>query len=308
MGTSMSNDVFAFFGGRIVPEKRAKVSIKTHALNYGTCAFEGMKAFYLGKGRWNLYRLDDHVSRLLRTCQLLYIESPVSHDEISSAVKKLVLRNAFPRDTYVRPMIYCSHEGIGLAKWSAADFAIFCQPIRRNRLRELDATFSRVVRIPPAAVPSVGKITGMYVNSYIAQREVVERGGQIALMKDINGHVTEAFGMNLYMVKKGRCITSPLSIGVLDGITRRSIIEFCKRDLGIKVEEKLYTPKSLYTADEVFLCGTGGGINAIVSVDGRQIGSGKCGSVTSKLSQFYRSVTRARQSGYEKWCNLITRS
>jgi branched-chain amino acid aminotransferase len=304
----MSNKIFASFGGRIVPEERAKVSIKTHALNYGTCAFEGMKAFYLGKGRWNLYRLDDHVSRLLHTCEHLYIESPVSHGEISNAVKRLVLRNALPKDTYIRPMIYCSHEGIGLARLSAAEFAIFCQPIRKNRLRELSATFSRVVRIPPAAVPSVGKITGMYVNSYIAQREVVERGGQIALMKDINGYVTEAFGMNLYMVKKGRCITSPLSVGVLDGITRRSIIEFCRRDLGIKVEEKLYTPRSMYMADEVFLCGTGAGINAIISVDGRQIGSGKCGSVTSRLSRFYRSVTRAKQGGYEKWYNIITRS
>jgi branched-chain amino acid aminotransferase len=303
----MSNNIFAFFGGRMVPEERAKISIKIHALNYGTCAFEGMKAFYLGNGRWNLYRLDDHVSRLLRTCEHLYIESPVSHDEISETIKKLVLRNAFPKDTYVRPMIYCSHEGIGLAKRSAAEFAIFCQPIRKNKLRELNATFSRVVRIPPAAVPSVGKITGMYVNSYIAQREVAERGGQIALMKDINGNVTEAFGMNLCMVRKGRCITSPLSVGVLDGITRRSIIEFCKRDLGIKVEERLYTPRSLYTADEIFLCGTGAGINAIISVDGRKIGLGKCGDVTNLLSQFYRSVTRAQQAGYEKWYNIVSK-
>jgi len=267
-----------------------------------------MKAFYLGKGRWNLHRLDDHVSRLLRTCELLYIDSPVSHDEISNAVKRLVLRNAFPRDTYIRPMIYCSHEGLGLGRLSAAEFAIFCQPIRKNRLRELSAAFSKVVRTPPRAVPLVGKITGMYVNSYIAQREVAERGGQIALMKDINGYVTEAFGMNLYMVKKGRCITSPLSVGVLDGITRRSIIEFCRRDLAIKVEEKLYTPRSLYTADEVFLCGTGAGINAIISVDGRQIGSGKCGDITSRLSQYYRSVTQAKQSGYEKWYDIITKS
>ncbi len=301
----MKDKIYAYFRGRVVPEERANISIKTHALNYGTCAFEGMKAVYLGRKRWNLHRIDDHVARLLRTCEVLHIESPVTHDEIVAAVKKLVLRNAFPKDIYIRPMIYCSLLGIGLGKQSPAEFAIYCLPIRKNKLREIDAQFSSVIRIPPKAVPSVGKITGMYVNSYIAQREVVEKGGRIALMKDVNGHVTEAFGMNLYMVKKGRLITSPVSIGVLDGITRKSIIEFCKRDLDIKVEEKLYTPRSLYSADEVFLCGTGAGINSLVSIDGRKIGSGKRGRITEMLSEFYKSVTLAKQPGYEKWYNII---
>jgi len=301
----MKSRVYAYFGGKIVPEERANISIKTHALNYGTCAFEGIKAFYLGRKRWNLHRIDDHVARLLRTCDVLHIESPVTHDQIVDAVRKLVLRNAFPRDIYIRPMIYCSLLGIGLGKKSPAEFAIYCLPIRKNKLREFDAQFSSVMRIPPKAVPSVGKITGMYVNSYIAQREVIEKGGRIALMKDVNGHVTEAFGMNLCFVKRGRLVTSPVSIGVLDGITRRSIIEFCRRDIEIRVEEKLYTPRSLYSADEVFLCGTGAGINALVSIDGRKIGSGKCGMISGMLSEFYKSITHAKQPGYESWYNII---
>ncbi len=297
--------MYAYINGRIVPEERATISIKTHAFNYGTCAFEGMKAFYLGRKRWNLFRLHDHVDRLLRSCDVLHISSPKSHDEIVSLIKRLVIKNSFPEDTYVRPMIYATPQGLGLGKSVSTDLAIFCQPVDKNHLREFDAMFSKNVRIPPSVVPSIGKITGTYVGSFIAQREVTERGGMIALMKGIDGHVAEAFGMNLFVVKRNKCYTPPLSAGPLDGITRRSIFEFCKNDLGLKVEERLFTPRFMYNADEVFLCGTGAGINALTMIEGHRIGSGKCGQITRKLSDLYQSVTHAKNSDYDSWNNIV---
>jgi len=301
----MRNSAYAFFGGKIVPESKATISIKTHALNYGTCAFEGMKAFYLGDNQWNLFRIDDHVKRLLRTCGIMHVESPVSHDEIVSSIKRLVLKNRFESDVYIRPMIYCNLQGVGLGRKSPVDLAIFCLPVDKIKHRVFSTRFSKTVRIPPAAIPSYGKITGMYVNSFIAQREIAEQDADIALMKDIDGYVTEAFGMNLFAVKKDRCITAPVSIGVLDGITRRSVMEFCRKEIGLKVEERRYTPRLLHNADEVFICGTGAGINSVKSVDGHRIGSGNRGKVTQKLFKLYWSVIHAENPVYKKWYNLI---
>jgi branched-chain amino acid aminotransferase len=264
-----------------------------------------MKAFYLGDHRWNLFRIDDHVKRLLRTCGIMHVEPPVSHEEMVDSIKKLVLKNKYESDIYVRPMIYCNLQGVGLGKKSPVDLAIFCLPIDKIKHRIFSTQFAKTVRIPPAAIPSYGKITGMYVNSFIAQREIAEQAADIALMKDINGHVTEAFGMNLFVVKKNRCITAPVSIGVLDGITRRSVMEFCRDELGLKVDERRYTPRLLYTADEVFICGTGAGINSVKSVDGRKIGSGKRGEVTQKLFKLYWSVIHAENADYSSWNNLI---
>ncbi len=301
----MSAKLYAYINGKIVPEEKATVSIKTHAFNYGTCAFEGMKAFYLGRKRWNLFRLDDHIDRLLRTCDALHIASPATHDEISTLITKLVLKNSLPKDTYVRPMIYCNPHGLGLGRPVTTDLAIFCQPVNKIHLREFDTLFSKNVRIPPSVVPSIGKITGTYVGSFIAQREVSERGGTIALMKSIDGHVAEAFGMNLFVVRKNKCYTPSLSAGPLDGITRRSIFEFCRRGLGLKAEERLFTPRFMYNADEVFLCGTGAGINAVTMIEGRKIGSGKCGPITRELSDLYWSVIHAKNADYEDWCNIV---
>lgn len=301
----MKSSRHAFFGGRIVPEEKAVISIKTHALNYGTCAFEGMKAFYLGDHKWNLFRIDDHVKRLLRTCGIMHIESPVSHDEIVNSIEKLVLKNRDESDVYIRPMIYCTLQGVGLGKNSPVDLAIFCLPVDKIKHRVFSTEFAKTVRIPPAAIPSYGKITGMYVNSFIAQREIADQTADIALMKNVDGYVTEAFGMNLFAVKKDRCITAPVSAGVLDGITRRSVMRFCKKELGLKVEERLYTPRLLYNADEVFICGTGAGINSVKSVDGREIGKGKRREITQRLFKLYWSVIHAENADYKSWYNLI---
>jgi branched-chain amino acid aminotransferase len=203
-------------------------------------------------------------------------------------------------------MIYCTAEGLGLGKPSPTAIAVFCQPLAKIKLREFDAKFATLRRIPPEVVPSTGKITGSYVGSFMAQREIAEQGASIALMKTIDGHVAEAFGMNLFAVKKDSCITSPLSAGPLDGITRRSVIEFCERELGMRVEQRLFTQRLLYNSREVFLCGTGGGVNSLTKVDGREIGSGKAGPVTKKLWDIYWSAIHAKNSDYESWYHVIS--
>ena len=222
----MEND-FAYLDGRIIPTSRAKISIKTHAFNYGTCAFEGMKAFYLGRDRWNLHRVSDHIDRLIRTAAILQIDSPLEKEEILSVIERLVLKNGWHQDTYIRPLLYCSLTGLGLGAKSPFELAIYCHPKQPNKLREIAAEYSRYTRIPASAVPYDGKITGTYVNSYLAQRDVVSRGGQLAILKTPEGYITEAFGMNLCAVKGKRLITAPVELGVLDGITRKTVVRAC---------------------------------------------------------------------------------
>jgi len=296
---------YAYLDGRIIPVERANISIKTHAFNYGTCAFEGMKAFYLGRGVWNLHRVNDHVERMLRTSRGIMIDHEFERDQIASAIEKLVLKNGWRQDTYVRPMIFCSRLGLGLGRPTPARLGIFCQKVRRNRLRELPATISEITRVPHAAIPFTGKVTGVYVNSYIAQRKAAERDGGLAILLDVNRRVTEAFGMNLSVVKGRKIITAPVEAGVLDGITRKSVFELLESELKMEVEEKLFGVRTLYSADEIFTCGTGGGINSITSIDGRKIGSGKRGKVTVALSELYNNATRIKLEGYERWGNRI---
>jgi len=263
-----------------------------------------MKAFYLGRNRWNLHRVADHIDRLLRTAEILHIESPLNANRLLSIIEKLVLKNGWRQDTYIRPLLYCSLTSLGLGSESPSELAIYCHPKQPNKLREVAAEFSRFTRIPASAVPYDGKVTGTYVNSYLAQREIVLRGGQLAILKTPDGYITEAFGMNLCAIKGKRLITAPVELGVLDGITRKTVFEFISK-MGFKIEERKYTSRVLYNADEVFICGTGAGINSIVSVENRKIGSGKCGAVTAELAETYNKITRAKHPGYEKWQYVI---
>ncbi len=305
MRSSRNDNDYAYFNGRIVSINRARVSIKTHAFNYGTCAFEGMKAFYLGRHRWNLHRAQDHIDRLLRTAAILHLASSLDAGQILKVIRKLVLKNGWKQDTYVRPMIYCSLTALGLGSESPTGLAIYCHKARRSRLREISASFSRYTRIPGSAVPFDGKITGVYVNSYLAQRDVVSRGGQLAILKDPKGCITEGYGMNLCAIKGKRLITAPVELGVLDGITRKTVFELVS-DMGFKIEEREYKSPTLYNADEVFICGTGAGINAIISVEGRKIGSGKCGPITQRIADTYNRIKLAKHPDFVHWQNVVS--
>lgn len=299
---------YAFFEGNIVPHEEAKVSIATHALQYGTGAFAGIRG-YLDKGgsAINIFRLPDHVARLLQSGRMLRAELPYGPEDMQTVIKDLVQKNAPDRNVYIRPLVY--KAGIVLSPALTGirdDLAIYMIPL--DDYVDLSSPLKLMVsswqRIEDNIIPSRGKFSGGYINSALAKDQAAEGGYDDAIMLNRDGKVSEGSGANLFLVRNGTLITSPVTADILEGITRRSLVEFA-RDQGIPIEERAIDRSELYVADEVFLCGTGVQIAAVGSIDGRQIADGKRGPITEKLQEIYFALVRGEDSPYSHYVTRI---
>lgn len=298
---------YAYFRGEIVPIEDAKVSIATHALQYGTGAFGGIRGYQDASGEtMNIFRLPEHTRRLMNSAKLLRAQLNIDADELGQVVQDLVLKNNPPSDIYIRPFVYKS--GIELSPRLTGvedDIAIYMIPFGDyfDMSRPLKMLVSSWVRSTDNNIPSRGKITGAYINSALAKDQAEEAGCDDALMLNARGKVAEASGANLYIVRNGTMITSPITGDILEGITRMSVIKFAE-DAGIPVEVREIDRSELYIAEEAFLCGTGAQVAVIGSIDGRAVGTGERGPVTEKIQEIFFSVVRGQNSEYT---DLITR-
>lgn len=300
---------YAFFQGRIVPVAEAKVSIMTHAFNYGTGVFEGIRAY------WNeeqeqlyVFQLQAHFARFLRSCKTLMLDIPYDADELCAITLDLLRREGFRTDTYIRPLAYVASEGIGVRLHGMQyDCAIFALPFGKY----LDAgTGARVGvsswrRIDDNMIPARAKVTGAYVNSGFAKSEAMMNGYDEALVLTQDGHVSEASAANFYLVRDGRAITPPASDNILEGITREVVRDLLRRDMGMEVLERSIDRTELYQADEAFFCGTGVEVVPIVEIDRRKVGDGKVGPTVSRLRQLYFEVVRGKRPQYQHWCTPV---
>lgn len=251
---------YAFFQGRIVPFADAKISIGTHSVQYGTGAFAGIRGYLDDDGTSiNIFRLPDHAQRLLNSGRLLRAELPFDRESLASTIVSLVERNAPKGDVYIRPFIY--KPGIQLTprlRGLGDELAIYMLPM--GDYLQLDrgqrALVSSWFRVPDNAIPSRGKLIGAYVNSALAKDEAEEKGADEAIMLNTTGKVAEGSGCNLFIVRSDTLITAPVTGDILEGITRRSMLQMA-RDAGIRVEEREIDRTELYVADEAFFCGTG---------------------------------------------------
>jgi branched-chain amino acid aminotransferase len=299
---------YAFFEGEIVPNEDAKISIATHALQYGTGAFGGIRGYLDKSGSAiNIFRLPDHVARLLQSGLMLRADLPYSQADVEKAITDLVRKNAPKHNIYIRPFIY--KAGIVLSpklRGIKDELAIYMLPL--DDYVDLSAPLKLMVsswqRVEDNIIPSRGKITGAYINSSFAKDQATEGGYDDAIMLNREGKVSEGSGANLFLVRNGTLITSPITADILEGITRRSMVEFA-RDEGIPVEERAIDRSELYVADEVFLCGTGVQIAAVGSIDGRQIGDGHRGPITQKLQEIYFSLLRGEDSPYRHYVTSV---
>ena len=299
---------YAFFEGKIVPHEDAKVSIATHALQYGTGAFGGIRGYLDKSGTAiNIFRLPDHVGRLLQSGLMLRATLPYSSEEVQQTIVDLVKKNAPDRNVYIRPLVY--KAGIVLSPKLTGirdDLAIYMIPL--DDYVDLSSPLKLMVsswqRVEDNIIPSRGKITGAYINSSFAKDQATEGGYDDAIMLNRDGKVSEGSGANLFVVRNGALITSPVTADILEGITRRSLVEFA-RDAGIPVEERAIDRSELYVADEVFLCGTGVQIAGVGSIDGRQIADGQRGPITEKLQEIYFNTVRGEESMYKHYVTSI---
>ena len=305
----MSEAQFAFFEGRIVPIDQARVSIMNHTFNYGTGCFEGIRAY------WNedeeqllLFRLEEHYQRLKHSAGYLEIDLPYSVQDLCGITLDLLRQAGSRSDTYVRPLMYKSSNVIGCRLHALdAAFALFAVPFGRYVENEeaVHTGVSSWRRNPDSSIPARGKIGGAYVNSALSKTWAHKHGYDEAIVLNQDGNVAEGSAENLFMVRHSRLITPPLTEDILEGITRDTIIQLANHDLGLEVQERPIDRSELYVADELFLCGTGAQVAAVVSVDQRPVGTGVMGAVTASVRDLYFDVVRGKVAPYRTWCTPV---
>lgn len=301
----MSLPRYAYFRGKIVPYSEAKVGVMNHTLNYGTGAFGGIR------GYWNpeeeqlfLFRLMDHLHRLLKSARLISAEIGLEVDELRALTLELAQREGLRRDCYLRPLVYNTDEIIGVRLHDLhADLAMFVVPFDRYVERDTDAhvTVSSWRRLDDNSLPARGKITGAYVSSALIKTDAVRAGFDEALVLSQDGHLSEGSAENVFLVRDDVLITPPVTDNILEGITRRTVMLLAREELGLRIVERPIDRSEVYICDELFLTGTAAQVTAVTRVDHRPVGAGRLGPVTEQLRRLYGDVVRGRMPKYRHW-------
>ncbi len=299
---------WAFFGGEFVPLREAKVSVLTHAFNYGTGVFEGIRAYWNAEhGQLYGLHLIEHYRRLHKSCKVMRLDLPYSPERLVEITIELLRRSNYREDAYVRPLVYKSSELIGVRLHDLESaFTVFAVPFGNyiDIDRGLSCGVSSWRRVDDNAIPARSKITGSYVNAALAKTEAQEAGFDEAIVLTHDGHVSEGSAENLFIVRNGTLITPPVTDNILEGIVRQSIMRIAA-DLKVPVEVRSIDRTELYIADELFLCGTGAQLSAVTSVDHRPIGDGAVGPITKQLSGVYFAAVHGNNERYKEWVTPV---
>jgi branched-chain amino acid aminotransferase len=300
---------FAFFKGRIVPIADAQVSVMTHALNYGTGCFEGIRAYWnADEEQLLVFRMQEHYERFLDSMGILMMQRPYTADQLGEFTVELLRREAYRADAYIRPIAYKSDEIIGVRLHGLHDdVAIWTTPFGRYVENEEGAHvgFSSWRRVNDNSVPPRAKLTGAYINTAFIKTEAVLNGYDEALVLNQNGFVSEGSAENVFLVRDGVLTTPPVSEDILEGITRTTIIELARAELGLNIVERPISRTEFYVADEAFFTGTGVQIAAIVKVDHRPVGGGQMGPIVKAIRDLYFDVVRGKVRKYRHWCTPV---
>ncbi len=283
----------------------AKVGLLTHGLQYGTGCFEGLRGYWVPADReLFLVLLRDHYERLRTSAKILLMQLPYTVDELIDITIDLCKRNGFETDVYIRPCIFKSAEDIGVRLHNVPDeLAIIPVPFKPylDPRKGLDVCVSSWRRADDTMAPPRAKITGLYVNSALAKSEAVVNGYDEAILLSHDGHVSEGTAENVFLVRRGVLYTPDPSQNVLEGCTRRAIMDIARSELGMEIVERSIDRGELYCADEIFFTGTAAGVHRVASVDRRPVGNGKIGPVTRRLSEIYHRVVTGREPRYQDW-------
>ena len=297
---------YAYFQGKIVPIEEAKISVMTHALHYGTGAFGGVRAY------WNdeeeelfIFRPLDHFKRILNSGKILLMDLPYTPESMLQILLDLLHKENFRGENlYIRPLIYKSTPVVGVKLHDLDDdFTMFAQPFGSYIPSEEGArvTVSAWRRVDDNIIPARGKITGAYANSALIKSDAALNGYDDALVLDHNGHISEGSAANFFMVRDGKVITPPITGNILEGITRRTIIQLVQEEMNLDVEVREIDRTEVFLADEAFFCGTGVQVVAIAEVDHRKVGDGTLGPVVGRVRQLYFDLVRGKLPRYRDW-------
>ena len=296
---------FYFMDGKYVEAEKAMIPIRTHAFLYGTAVFEGIRAY------WNeeekqlyVFRAKEHYERLMRSAKIMHMESPYSVEEYCDVTKKLMAKNNYRQDAYMRPTLYKSAQKVGPGLYDNEDsFAIISNKMGDyiDTSKGLKVCVSSWRRNSDNAIPPRAKVAGSYANAALIKTDAHNAGFDDAIVLDEAGQVTEGSAMNLFLVQNGKLVTTTKTDNILVGVTRNTVMEIAK-DLGIESEERAIDRTELYISDEAFYCGTGAQISPITSVDNRQLGNGQVGPIAKELQKLYFDVVKGKIEKYKHWC------
>ena len=295
----------AYFQGKIVPYSEAKVGVATHALNYGTAVFGGMRGYWNEeKKRLFVFRPRDHYRRFLNSCRIMCMEFEHTPESLTDLTLELLRRDDYRQDIYIRPLAYKAEEGIGVRLHDLKeDLTIFALPFGQYIKNDTSAhvTISSWRRIDDNMIPARGKISGAYAGSALIKTDAARAGFDEALVLNQEGHLTEGSAMNLFMVRDGFLVTPPVTDNILEGITRRSVMELAKNELGLTVVERPIDRTEVYICEELFLTGTAAQVTVVTKVDYRPIGKGVMGPIGEQLRKLFLEVARGNNPKYAHW-------
>jgi branched-chain amino acid aminotransferase len=293
--------------GKLIPWKDAQVHVLTYSLHYGLAAFEGIRCYKGDRGS-AIFRLNEHVDRLFASCHIVLMTIPYAKKEIADAIRETVSANKL-EECYIRPLVFIGNGDMGLyCPDNPVRVAIIAWPwgayLGEEGLKHgIRAKVSSFTRHHVNISLTRAKVSGYYVNSILAKREVKAGGYDEAILLDPEGYVAEGTGENIFMVRNGVLKTTPLT-SILEGITRNSIMQLA-RERGITVVEERFTRDELYIADEVFITGTAAELTPIRELDDRKIGSGAPGPITMALQAAFFDIVHGRDKGHATWLSPI---
>ena len=298
---------YAYLDGGIIPFADAKVSVATQAFQYGTGVFAGIRGYLSADHEViNIFRLRDHCTRFVQSAGLLKIALPFDRDGLYDTVVELTRRNEPTGDVYYRPFAYKAGMELGPGLDGADGFTMFMAAM--GDYYDTQAGLAMMVsswrRVGDNSIPARGKISGSYANSAFVKEEARAYGFDDGIILNDRGKISEGSTANCFLVRNGTLITPPLNADVLEGITRRSLIELA-REQGVTVEESEIDRSELYVADELFLCGTGVQLAPATSIDRRPIGTGRPGPLTLALQSRFFDVLRGRVPEYAHWLTPV---
>ena len=304
----MADFKYAFFEGEIINLVDAKVSIMTNALQYGTAIFGGIRGYYNPEDNsLSVFRIEDHYKRFLSSVKMMGCGFPYTLEQLIEIHTKLAEKNAPECNSYFRPFAYVGNTSLGPNLGDVTlHFALYMIPLEEYIPvhKGLSLMVSSWRRVGDNSIPARGKFSGAYLNSAFARKEAHDNGFDEAIFLTESGNVCEGSAENIFIVRDGVLITPSIADDVLEGITRRTIMQIAT-DMGISVVERSVDRSELYIADEVFLSGTGCQLAWVSAIDRRVVGNGKIGAVSQKLQNEYFATVNGKVEKYSNWCTKI---
>jgi len=297
-----------WMNGKLIPFKKAKVHVLTHALHYSTAVFEGVRCYNTPKGS-AIFRLPEHVDRFFNSAKMYSMKMPYNKKQITDAIIKTV-KNSTLKECYIRPLAYYGYGELGLTPTqNKVAVAIACWPWKMGESKAGKFTGARCkisswIRIDSAAQPMKAKAASNYANAGLARVEALKEGYDEAIMLNNQGNIAEGSAENIFILKNDKIITPPLTAGVLEGITRDSVIQIIEFNGGEVIEADL-DREDLYVADEVFMTGTAAEIKSVTEVDKTVIGNGKPGKITKALQKSFIDITMGKDERFLSWLKYI---